>query len=205
MKPWPLVLFLEKAFSTSSMMRFGIFLSAVSDRPNRFDKSFTSPRKCGTSAASGSGMSIAFRMLGSNLKGCGRNAYPMSKPKPLELELELLAKKTPRTSSLWKKTSDDCTLPAGRMLGPAPPPRLVRTGCGPCPCPVAGAGACPPSRGLAGAEAAKTAPGRGGGGLPPTAGSAPALWSCSWWRVVESLRNPATDRNRVKNRKQGRN
>ena len=47
----------------------------------------------------------------------------MSKPKPpLEMELERLAGKTPRTSSLWKTTNDDCTLPAGRTLGHCSPP-----------------------------------------------------------------------------------
>ena len=71
----------------------------------------------------------------------------MSKPKPLELELERLSGKTPRTSSLWKKTNDDCTLPAGRTLGPCPPPARSEPVAAPGPRPVAGAGACPPGPG----------------------------------------------------------
>ena len=50
MEPRPLILFLERGFSTSSMMCFGIFLSAVSDRANGFGNSSTSRRNCGTHA-----------------------------------------------------------------------------------------------------------------------------------------------------------
>ena len=40
MEPRPHLLFLERAFSTSSMMCSGIFLSAVSDRPKRVRQDF---------------------------------------------------------------------------------------------------------------------------------------------------------------------
>ncbi len=59
------------------MMCFGILLSAVSDRPNGFGNNSASPRMCGTPDASGSGLSIAFRMqeLGRDLgPGTGAGA-----------------------------------------------------------------------------------------------------------------------------------
>ncbi len=132
----------------------------------------------------------------------------MSKPQPLELELERLAGKTPRTSSLWKKTNDDCTLPAGRMLGPCPPPPGPNRLRPPAPARSPGLGACPPGRGLAGAEpvaAPGSRPVAGAGACPPRPAVHRRLGRVPGGRVVESLRNAATVRNLVKNRKQERN
>ena len=83
------------------------------------------------------------------------------------------------------------------------PPRPVQTGCGPRPPPGRGGGGLPARPG---AEAAEPAPGRGGGGLPPPRPAVHRRFGrVPGGRVVESLRNAATVRNRVKNRKQGRN
>jgi hypothetical protein len=111
------LMFLERASSTLSTMCFGIFLSAVNIRPNLFGKTTTSPRICGTPAAGLSGLSIAIRMQGMSLHGCGRNGSVKESRREHLLRLVLGREWTwTMKLSLWnqKTKSDSISFRASR-------------------------------------------------------------------------------------------
>ena len=73
MAPHPRFSFLGRACSTLSTMCSGCFHSTVTGKPNVFGQTTTSPRTCGTLAASTSWRIIVFQLQGLSLHSIGSN------------------------------------------------------------------------------------------------------------------------------------